>query len=140
MVQKAKDAYTQRGLEVEKLRKENTSPKEIEKAEAKLKKAQEDYRAYVEKYNTVKDEFERKMSITCRHFQELEVAHLSQMKEFLNSYIMVVQWTLDQMGEVHTEFKRQCLEYTVDRLLEQFVLAKYTGLEKPGKQNDFQFI
>ncbi|KAK4871783.1 hypothetical protein RN001_015907 [Aquatica leii] len=132
MVQKAKDAYIQKGLEVEKLKKENNSPKEIEKAEVKLKKAQEDYRTYVEKYNTVKEDFERKMSVTCRHFQELEVTHLTQMKDFLNSYAQVVQWTHDQMGQVHTEFKRQCLEYTVDRLLEQFVLSKYTGLEKPG--------
>jgi hypothetical protein len=34
--------------------------------------------------------------------------------------------------QVHIEFKRQCLELTVDKLLEQFVLNKYTGLEKPG--------
>lgn len=140
MVQKAKDAYLQRGVEVEKLKKENNSPKEIEKAEAKLKKAQEDYRAYVEKYNTVKEDFERKMSVTCRHFQELEVTHLTQMKEFLNSYAQVVQWTHEQMGQVHSEFKRQCLEFTVDRLLEQFVLSKYTGLEKPGKMIYFYIL
>jgi hypothetical protein len=35
--------------------------------------------------------------------------------------------------QVHIEFRRQCLEMTVDKLLEQFVLNKYTGLEKPGK-------
>lgn len=34
-------------------------------------------------------------------------------------------------SQVHIEFKRQCLEMTVDKLLEQFVLNKYTGLEKP---------
>lgn len=34
--------------------------------------------------------------------------------------------------QVHSEFKRQFLEMTVDKLLEQFVLSKYTGLEKPG--------
>lgn len=37
------------------------------------------------------------------------------------------------VGQVHSEFKRQFLEMTVDKLLEQFVLSKYTGLEKPGK-------
>lgn len=35
--------------------------------------------------------------------------------------------------QVHSEFKRQFLEMTVDKLLEQFVLSKYTGLEKPGE-------
>ncbi|XP_018330502.1 F-BAR domain only protein 2 isoform X2 [Agrilus planipennis] len=132
LVQKAKDVYSQRGIELERLRKENTSSKEIEKAEAKLKKAQEDYRLYIEKYNSVKEDFEQKMSVTCNHFQDLEVAHLTQMKEFLNSYSQVVQWTHEKIGQVHVEFKRQCLELTVDRLLEQFVLSKYTGLEKPG--------
>ncbi len=36
------------------------------------------------------------------------------------------------ISQVHSEFKRQFLEMTVDKLLEQFVLSKYTGLEKPG--------
>lgn len=35
--------------------------------------------------------------------------------------------------QVHNDFKRQFLDLTVDKLLEQFVLNKYTGLEKPGE-------
>lgn len=35
--------------------------------------------------------------------------------------------------QVHMDFKRQFLDLTVDKLLEQFVLNKYTGLEKPGE-------
>lgn len=131
LVQKAKDIYTQRGLEVEKLRRENASGKDVEKAEAKLKKAQDEYKSFVEKYGSVKNEFERKMSVTCKHFQELEEAHLVQMKEFLVTYADVVQSTHDEMGQIHIDFRRQCLEMTVDQLLEQFVLSKYTGVEKP---------
>lgn len=41
----------------------------------------------------------------------------------------------EQVGQVHVDFKRQCLEMTVDKLLEQFVQSKSTGLEKPGKRN-----
>ncbi|XP_068916620.1 F-BAR domain only protein 2 isoform X3 [Tenebrio molitor] len=132
MVQKCKDTYTQRGLELEKLRKDNASLKEIEKAELKLKKAQEEYKLYVEKYTTIKEEFERKMSVTCKNFQELEVTHLVHMKEFLNSYADVVEWTHEQMGKVHKDFKQQCIELTVDQLLEQFVRNKSTGPERPG--------
>ncbi|XP_064215351.1 F-BAR domain only protein 2 isoform X4 [Tribolium castaneum] len=132
MVQKCKDTYTQRGQELDKLRKDNASPKEIEKAELKMKKAQEEYKSYVEKYTVIKDEFEKKMSVTCKNFQELEVAHLGHMKEFLNSYAEVVEWTHEQMGKVHKEFRQQCLELTVDQLLEQFVRNKSTGLERPG--------
>lgn len=132
-VQKSKDAYTQRSLELERLKKDNASAKEIEKAEQKLKKAQEEYKNFVDKYSTVKEDFESKMSVTCKNFQELEVNHLKHMKEFLNSYAAVVDWTYEEMGKVHKEFRQQCFELTVDQLLEQFVRSKSTGLERPGK-------
>nr|CAD7453199.1 unnamed protein product [Timema tahoe] len=155
-LQKAKDAYTQKGLEFDKLKKENASSKDLEKAETKLKKAQEDYKNLVDKYSTIKEDFEKKMSQACKeqlinwktlngkdwlakednvpHFQDVEEAHLNQMREFLNTYAEVLQSNHDLIGQVllvHIEFKRQCLEMTVDKLLEQFVLNKYTGLEKP---------
>ncbi|CAH1103640.1 unnamed protein product [Psylliodes chrysocephalus] len=131
-VQKSRDTYTQRALELEKLRKESNSAKEIEKAEIKLKKAQEDYKSFVDKYSSVKDDFEKKMSVTCKNFQEIEVNHLMHMKEFLNKYAEVIEWTHRQMGTVHSEFRQQCVELTVDQLLEQFVRSKSTGLERPG--------
>lgn len=68
-----------------------------------------------------------------QRFQEIEENHLKQMKEFLSTYIELLQNNHDMVGQVHAEFKRQFLEMTVDKLLEQFVLSKYTGLEKPGK-------
>ncbi|KAK9889230.1 hypothetical protein WA026_004505 [Henosepilachna vigintioctopunctata] len=134
-VQKSKENLNQRGVELEKLRKENASPKEIEKAEQKLKKTQEEHKNYIEKYTITKDEFEKKMCVTCKNFQELEVTHLVHMKEFLNTYIEVVDWTHGEMGKVHAEFRQQCIELTVDQLLEQFVRDKSTGLEKPGLLN-----
>ncbi|XP_049288274.1 F-BAR domain only protein 2 isoform X5 [Anopheles funestus] len=129
-VGKAKDIHNARLQEVEKARKDN-STKEIEKSEAKLRKHQDDYKALVEKHNIIKQEFEKKMTITCRRFQEMEEAHLKQMKEFLSSYMDIVQNNFDLVGQVHSDLKRQFLELTVDKLLEQFVLNKYTGLEKP---------
>uniref|UniRef100_A0AAG5CNC7 MHD domain-containing protein n=1 Tax=Anopheles atroparvus TaxID=41427 RepID=A0AAG5CNC7_ANOAO len=129
-VAKAKDVHNTRLQEVEKARKDN-STKEIEKSEAKLRKHQDDYKALVEKHNITKQEFEKKMTITCRRFQEMEEAHLKQMKEFLSSYMDIVQNNFDLVGQVHSDLKRQFLELTVDKLLEQFVLNKYTGLEKP---------
>ncbi|XP_035897283.1 F-BAR domain only protein 2 isoform X6 [Anopheles stephensi] len=129
-VSKAKDIHNARLQEVEKARKDN-STKEIEKSEAKLRKHQDDYKALVEKHNIIKQEFEKKMTITCRRFQEMEEAHLKQMKEFLSSYMDIVQNNFDLVGQVHSDLKRQFLELTVDKLLEQFVLNKYTGLEKP---------
>ncbi|XP_058454407.1 F-BAR domain only protein 2 isoform X7 [Malaya genurostris] len=132
-VGKAKDIYNTRLQELEKARKDN-STKEIEKSEAKLRKQQDDYKALVEKHNIVKQEFEKKMTITCKRFQDIEEAHLKQMKEFLSSYMEIVQNNFDLVGQVHSDLKRQFLELTVDKLLEQFVLNKYTGLEKPGSR------
>lgn len=129
-VAKSKDVYNTRMQELEKARKDN-SAKEIEKSEAKLRKQQDDYKALVEKHNIIKQEFEKKMTITCKRFQEIEEAHLKQMKEFLTSYMEIVQNNFDLVGQVHSDLKRQFLELTVDKLLEQFVLNKYTGLEKP---------
>lgn len=65
-VQKAKDICTNRLQELEKLRKDNASAKDIEKAEAKLKKHQDEYKVLVEKHNPIKQEFERKMTSTCK--------------------------------------------------------------------------
>nr|AAL39739.1 LD34536p [Drosophila melanogaster] len=53
------------------------------------------------------------------------------MKEFLSTYLEMLQNNHDMVGQVHSDFKRQFVDMSVDKLLEQFVLNKYTGLEKP---------
>jgi F-BAR domain only protein len=65
-VQKAKDVYTQRSLELDRLRKENASAKDIEKSEIKTRKAQEEYKALVDKYAATKEDFEKKMLTACK--------------------------------------------------------------------------
>ncbi|XP_018914397.2 F-BAR domain only protein 2 isoform X12 [Bemisia tabaci] len=130
-LQKMKEVYLQRGVELDKLRKENASPRDIEKAEQKLKKAQEDYKNLTEKYKIIREEFETKMTAACRQFQEVEEAHIKQMKDFLNTYAEVIEDNNTFVAQVNHDFKKQCLEMTVEKLLEKFVLNKYTGLEKP---------
>ncbi|XP_032593636.1 F-BAR domain only protein 2 isoform X8 [Drosophila grimshawi] len=130
-VQKLRDLYASKVVELEKLRKDNGSHKDAEKLESKLKKLQEDYKALLDKHNPIKNEFERRMSQTCKRFQEIEEVHLRQMKEFLSTYLEMLQNNHDMVGQVHSDFKRQFVDMSVDKLLEQFVLNKYTGLEKP---------
>ncbi|XP_013195323.1 F-BAR domain only protein 2 [Amyelois transitella] len=129
-LQKAKDSYTAKAAEMEKLRKDNASPKDMEKADIKLKKLHEDYRQLAEKYNLVKQDFEKKMTQTCKHFQDVEEAHLKQMKQFVNSYVDLIQSNHDLMGQVHRDFKHQCLELTVEKLLEQILIEKYNTMDK----------
>lgn len=131
-LQKSKDVYMSKAAELEKLRKDNASTKDIEKLEGKLKKLHEDYKNLVEKYTLIKQEFEKKMTQTCKHFQDVEEAHLKQMKQFVGIYAELIQNNHDLIGQVHKDFKHQCLEMTVEKLLEQFVLDKYNGLEKAG--------
>ncbi|XP_034117093.1 F-BAR domain only protein 2 isoform X5 [Drosophila albomicans] len=130
-VQKLRDLYASKVQELEKLRKDNGSHKDAEKLESKLKKLQEEYKALLDKHNPIKNEFERRMTQTCKRFQEIEEVHLRQMKEFLSTYLEMLQNNHDMVGQVHSDFKRQFVDMSVDKLLEQFVLNKYTGLEKP---------
>lgn len=65
-LQKAKDMCQQKGLELEKLRKDNASQRELEKSEAKFKKAQDDYKVLVDKYTVIRNDFETKMTQACR--------------------------------------------------------------------------
>ncbi|CAD6991783.1 F-BAR domain only protein 2 isoform X6 [Ceratitis capitata] len=130
-VQKLRDIYASKVLELEKLRKDNASQKDIEKVETKLRKLQEEYKTLLDKHNPIKSDFERRMTQTCKRFQEIEEVHLRQMKEFLSTFLEMLQNNHDMVGQVHSDFKRQFNDMTVDKLLEQFVLNKYTGLEKP---------
>lgn len=65
-VQKARDLYSAKAQELEKLRKDNSSQKDIDKLETKLRKLQEDYKVLLDKHNPIKNEFERRMTQTCK--------------------------------------------------------------------------
>ncbi|XP_053552974.1 F-BAR domain only protein 1-like, partial [Bombina bombina] len=61
LLQKSRDSYCSRFSEQERLRREGCPQKELDKAELKTKKAAENLRCSVEKYNSVRKEFEEKM-------------------------------------------------------------------------------
>ncbi|XP_057365532.1 F-BAR domain only protein 2-like isoform X2 [Daphnia carinata] len=131
-LQRSKEAYFQRGGELAKLRKEgSTSNKDLERADAKFRKAAEEYRHLVDKYAQMREDFERKMTVSCRHFQEVEEGHLSQMRNFLNSYVNVLCNNYEAMGQVHVDLRQQWDDLSVDRLMDMFVVSKMTGMEKP---------
>ena len=97
---KAKEVYKQRCLEVEKLKRDNASVKELEKAESKFRKAQDDYKGLVDKYTQIRDDFERKMTLAAKHFQEVESVHLKQMREFIENYCQIVDNNNNLLGRV----------------------------------------
>ncbi|XP_035211601.1 F-BAR domain only protein 2-like isoform X2 [Stegodyphus dumicola] len=131
-LQKAKEAFNARAVEYEKLKRENASIKDLEKAELKCKKACEEYKLYIEKYTTIREDFEKKMMVSCQHFQSIEEAHIKQIKIFLSNYAHVLESGHALIGQVHVEFVQQCNEMDVDKLLEHMVNERGTGAEKPG--------
>ncbi|XP_045137501.1 F-BAR domain only protein 2-like isoform X13 [Portunus trituberculatus] len=132
LAQKAKETYGQRCQDLEKVRRDGASPKELEKAEAKLKKAHDEYRSLVDKYNNIREEFEKRMTTSCMNFQSVEETHLVQMLKFVNTYICVLQSNHEAMGQVHQDLLNQCSKHSVEKLLDMFALSKHTGLEKPN--------
>ncbi|XP_063309821.1 F-BAR domain only protein 2 isoform X3 [Pelobates fuscus] len=131
-LQKAKELYNVKCVEHEKLKKEGAQAKDIEKASIKAGKATESYKRCVEKYATVKLDFEQKMAETAQKFQDIEEAHLIRVKEIIESFSHSVSEVHIQIGQVHEDFINNMANITVESLLEKFADSKGTGKERPG--------
>ncbi|XP_055885201.1 F-BAR domain only protein 2-like isoform X1 [Biomphalaria glabrata] len=131
-VHKAKEIYHTRCIELERLKRDNASQKDIEKAEVKYKKSLEEYKALIEKYKEVRNDFEGKMVGSCHHYQELEEEHICQMKDFIDTFAKSWENEHFLLGQVHQEFKQNCDEMTLQKLITTFVEKKGTGTDKPG--------
>jgi len=131
-LQKSKEFYRVKAAELEKLKRESPSQKELEKAEAKFRKAQEEYKLLCDKYANIREDFEKKMISSCKHFQQAETYYLTQMVDFAHSFHDVLDCNTNDIGKVNLELEEHLVVNTVEKMLEQFVLQKYTGLVKPG--------
>ncbi|XP_025920528.1 F-BAR domain only protein 1 [Apteryx rowi] len=131
LLPKSKESYHSKCQEYERLRKEGTSQKEIDKAELKSKKAGEALRRAVEKYNAARADFEQRMLDSAVRFQEVEEAHLRHMKGLIGSYSHSVEDTHVQIGQVHEEFKQNVENIGTEMLLRRFAESKGTGRERP---------
>ncbi|XP_065391278.1 F-BAR domain only protein 1 isoform X3 [Macaca nemestrina] len=99
LLPKSRENYLNRCMDQERLRRESTSQKEMDKAETKTKKAAESLRRSVEKYNTARADFEQKMLDSALRFQAMEETHLRHMKALLGSYAHSVEDTHVQIGQ-----------------------------------------
>ncbi|XP_038571306.1 F-BAR domain only protein 1 isoform X1 [Micropterus salmoides] len=131
-LQKSKEGYHAKCLELDRLRKEGGPQKELEKAELKSKKAAESFALCIEKYNRVGGEFEQKMSESAQKFQEIEEAHLRQMKQLIKGYSHSIEDTHVQVGQVHEEFKQNVENIGIDNLIQKFAELKGTGKDRPA--------
>ncbi|XP_072834088.2 F-BAR domain only protein 1 [Pogona vitticeps] len=129
---KVKESFHSRYQELERLRREGASQKEIDKAELKSQKAVETLRRAVEKYNAARNDFEQKMLDSAVRLQEVEESHLQHMKALISNYVHSVEDTHVQIGQVHEEFKQNMENIGVDTLLRNFAESKGTGCHPPG--------
>ncbi|KAL7993073.1 hypothetical protein Chor_017329, partial [Crotalus horridus] len=130
---KAREAFQSRCQELERLRREGASQKEMDKAELKSRKAVDALRRTVEKYNAARAEFEQKMLDSAVRFQEVEESHLRHMKGLVGSYVHSVEDTHVQIGQVQEEFKQNMENIGVETLLRNFAESKGTGCDPPGE-------
>ncbi|XP_072338467.1 F-BAR domain only protein 2-like isoform X2 [Scyliorhinus torazame] len=133
LLQKCKDNYHSKWLEWDRLKKDGTSQKEIDKAEHKSKKAAESYKASIEKYRTARSDYQQKMAEAAQKFQQVEEVHLRHMKGLIKSYSHSIEDTHVQVGQVHEEFKQNVENIRVHDLIQKYALTKGTGKEKPGR-------
>uniref|UniRef100_A0A8C6UZV2 FCH and mu domain containing endocytic adaptor 1 n=1 Tax=Neogobius melanostomus TaxID=47308 RepID=A0A8C6UZV2_9GOBI len=131
-LQKSKEGYHAKCIELERLKKEGAPQKEVEKAEMKSKKAAESFALCIEKYNRVGGEFEQKMSESAQKFQEIEETHLRQMKQLIKGYSHSTEDTHVQVGQVHEEFKQNVENIGIDNLIQKFAEQKGTGKDRPA--------
>ncbi|KAM9475224.1 f-BAR domain only protein 1 isoform 2-T2 [Clarias gariepinus] len=139
-LQKAKEGYHSKCMELERLRKEGAPQKELEKAELKSKKASESFAASVDKFNRTGGDFEQKMSESAQKFQDIEEDHLRKMKQLIKSYSQSLEDTHVQVGQVHEEFKQNVENIGVSTLIQKFTEQKGTGKERPGPVGFEEFL
>uniref|UniRef100_A0A672LAI1 FCH and mu domain containing endocytic adaptor 1 n=1 Tax=Sinocyclocheilus grahami TaxID=75366 RepID=A0A672LAI1_SINGR len=131
-LQKAREGYHSKCTELERLRKEGVPQKELEKAELKSKKAAESFAGSIEKFNCAGRDFDQKMSKSAQKFQDIEEAHLRQMKLLIKAYSHSIEDTHVQVGQVHEEFKQNVENIGIENLIQKFTEQKGTGKERPG--------
>nr|XP_023699562.1 F-BAR domain only protein 1-like isoform X1 [Paramormyrops kingsleyae] len=128
---KARDGHLCRRAEVERLHREGAPQRDLEKAELKSKKAAASFSSCVENYKHVGSDFELKMSESAQKFQDIEEAHLRQMKQLIMSYVHSVEDTHVQVGQVYEEFKQNVENIGTEKLLQRFAEQKGTGKDRP---------
>lgn len=139
---KTKEAYYQSYLEVEKQLNENSlcqtpnlaSQLTLQKIEKKTQIVKDDYLTSIDKYNSTRIEFEQKFNDSCNLFQLEEELHLKRMRQFIMNYTQLVA----QLNSSRQKNFNDCQQklnnvYTNDMLLQQLVLSKRTGQDKPAE-------
>ncbi|KAL1245283.1 F-BAR domain only protein 2 [Trichinella spiralis] len=130
-LQKAKETYYVRCEELERLKRESASNKDINKCESRMKKARGEYKQYVEKYENVRVDFENRMTMAAKNFQTIQVDHLNQMKQFIVLYSTALANYYQSLTKITEEFSSEMFNLDVSAILTEIVKLKATGTDRP---------
>ena len=98
----------------------------VQKLEKKMKLCFDDYKASIEKYNSVRVEYERKLIDSCNNFQYAEETHLKQMRSFVEAFSKLVANLNANKQQIYHEFQLKVSEqYTTDYLIQIFIGMNY---------------
>ncbi|VDK67391.1 unnamed protein product [Litomosoides sigmodontis] len=131
VIDASKETYAQRVNELERLKKENATPKDISKAENKLNKSHDEYKGYVDKYGRVRADFEEKMIKATRLFQAHDKAFLLQMKAFMAVFARALDESASATSQVCALYRDSVDNLDIDGMLIKFVETKGTGKDRP---------
>lgn len=137
---KSKEAYSTKFSDYKKLLSDKTTAKKLERSETDFKKATEEYKLNVTKYNSTLEEYKKRMGESTELFQETEVEYLSQLEEFIRKYVSIRDDKHTEIGELHYEFHTSLRELSVECLLNTFIETKGTGTEPPGNVLKFTIL
>ncbi|CDW60093.1 FCH domain containing protein [Trichuris trichiura] len=130
-LQKAKEMYHTRYLELDKMKRDNCSLKELNKMQIRTEKAREEYRHYVDKYENVRVDFEERLTAAAKNFQSLQLNHFEQMKKFLTTYMCSVSSYYQSLLSLSQETNAEIHSVDVTALLAELVATRGTGAERP---------
>uniref|UniRef100_A0A8R1DVA1 F-BAR domain only protein 2 n=1 Tax=Caenorhabditis japonica TaxID=281687 RepID=A0A8R1DVA1_CAEJA len=131
-LQKAKETYQHRCQELEKARREGApSVKEIGKIEVKVTRAREEYKGYVEKYEVVREDFEAKMSDSCKKFQTFDRSLYASIQQFMLLFAKHSTEMSSASTQVAEQFRESIQHLNADEFVRKFIKSKSTGSEKP---------
>lgn len=163
VVNKAKEQYHLLTLDYERARRAGStsnsnlsaasdttfSTRQIERLEKKHRQAQEEYKLAIEKYNAVRDDYEKRFCegerpsmpslwrcssfvLVCAKFQNFEIDHIEKMLAFSLTYSLILEQSNDHIRTAQNEFNQKLKALTGNELLETFVEDKKTGMNRPG--------
>ena len=123
--------------------------KHLDRWERKCRQAQDEYKLTLEKYNTIRNDFEKRFSdgrinicccssnnsvkiLAASKFQAFEIDHVERMLALSLSYADILQRNNEQIRVAEHEFTEKVKSLTGNDILDAFVEQKKTGTERPS--------